>query len=202
MVNRLNSQSRQDVVRYAERDVDAATEKAKAATIALAGYRSKNAVFEANKQADIKLRGIAKQQEDLIATETQLVELSRLAPENPQIPALRDRVAALRSSIAVETGTVTGSAASLTVHAATLDRLLVDLDVADKLMEAAVASLATARSQALNKEVYLERLVAPALPDYAMEPRRARSIFTVFAVALLAWGVASLVLASIREHAE
>ena len=138
----------------------------------------------------------------MVSAETQLIELTRLAPRNPQIPALRDRVIALRSGISTETGKITGSGTSLTAHAATLDRLLVDLDVSNKLLEAAVASLATARSQALNKEVYLERLVEPALPDYAMQPRRARSIFTVFLASLLTWGVASLVLASIQEHAE
>jgi capsular polysaccharide transport system permease protein len=202
MVNALNMRSHQDIVSYAERDVDAAAGKAAAATLALAEYRSKNAVFEANKQADIKLKEIANLQEQLVAVETQLVELGRLAPQSPQILALHDRATALKGAIAAETAKVTGSPKSLTAHAATLDRLLVDLDVADKLLGAAVASLATARSQALNKEVYLERLVEPALPDYAVEPRRIRSVVTVLLVSLLAWGVASLVLASIREHAE
>jgi capsular polysaccharide transport system permease protein len=35
-----------------------------------------------------------------------------------------------------------------------------------------------------------------------MEPRRIRSALTVFLLGLIAWGVVSLVLASIREHGE
>ena len=58
------------------------------------------------------------------------------------------------------------------------------------------------RSEALRKGLYLERLVQPSLPDKAMEPRRVRSVFTVVLLGLMLWGVASLVIAAIREHAD
>jgi capsular polysaccharide transport system permease protein len=35
-----------------------------------------------------------------------------------------------------------------------------------------------------------------------MEPRRIRSMFTVFLLGLITWGVASLVVAAVREHSE
>jgi capsular polysaccharide transport system permease protein len=35
-----------------------------------------------------------------------------------------------------------------------------------------------------------------------MEPRRIRSMLTVFLIGLIAWGVVSLVIAAIREHAD
>jgi len=44
--------------------------------------------------------------------------------------------------------------------------------------------------------------VQPSLPDKAMEPRRLRSIFTTFLISLIGWGVVSLVVAAVREHAE
>jgi capsular polysaccharide transport system permease protein len=50
--------------------------------------------------------------------------------------------------------------------------------------------------------LYLERLVQPSLPDKAMEPRRIRSVFTVFLIGLIAWGVVSLLVAAIREHSD
>ena len=204
MVNRLNLQSREDLLKYAERDVAAASERAKAATVALSEYRAEHVVFEANKQAELQLTGIERMQQELISAQSQLVALAKIAPKNPQLPALRDRVANLQQAISVEAKKVTGAAdaGSLNAHAAALDRLVVDLDVADKLLGAAIGSLESARSQASNKEVYIERVVEPNMPDYAMEPRRLRSIFTVLLASLLAWGVASLVLASIREHAE
>jgi capsular polysaccharide transport system permease protein len=35
-----------------------------------------------------------------------------------------------------------------------------------------------------------------------MEPRRVRSMFTVFLAGLIAWGVVSLLIAAIREHSD
>ena len=66
----------------------------------------------------------------------------------------------------------------------------------------ALAELEEARSEARRQQLYLERLVQPSLPDKAMTPRRVRSVFTVFLVGLILCGVASLVLAAIREHAD
>jgi capsular polysaccharide transport system permease protein len=202
MVNTLNVRGREDEIRYAERDLEAATEKARVAARALDAYRSRNGVYEANKQADLELAGIAKLQDALMANEAYLAELTNVAPQNPQIAALRERSDSLRQQITGQTGKVSGPNVSLASHAAALDRLLVDLGVADKLVGSAIVSLETARSQALNKDIYVERLVKPSLPDYAMEPRRARSVLTVLLVSLLSWGVLSLIVATIREHAD
>jgi capsular polysaccharide transport system permease protein len=65
-----------------------------------------------------------------------------------------------------------------------------------------MASLDSARNDAVRQQLYLERLVQPNMPDSAIEPRRIRSIFTTFVLGLVAWGIGSLVLASIREHGD
>ncbi|MEQ1517640.1 MAG: capsule biosynthesis protein, partial [Usitatibacteraceae bacterium] len=64
------------------------------------------------------------------------------------------------------------------------------------------AALETAKSEALRKQLYLERLVQPNLPDKAEEPRRIRSVMTVLLLGLVAWGVISLLVASVREHTD
>ena len=65
-----------------------------------------------------------------------------------------------------------------------------------------MTALETARLDAQRKQLYLERLVQPSLPDESMEPRRVRSVFTVFLLGLVAWGVLSLILAGVREHVD
>jgi len=42
--------------------------------------------------------------------------------------------------------------------------------------------------------------VQPNLPDYPGEPRRIRTILIVLVLGLIAWGILSLLLASVREH--
>ena len=73
---------------------------------------------------------------------------------------------------------------------------------ADRTLGGALAALDSARSEAARKQLYLERLVQPNLPDMAMEPRRLRSVLTVFVLGLILWGVVSLVVASVREHVD
>jgi len=202
LVNSLNERSRQDLVRFAEADVKVATDKAAAAAVALFTYRSKTAVFAPDKQAEIQLMSVARIQEDLVSTEAQLAQLRKLSPTNPQIPGLESRAETLRHVIAAEAAKVTSANGSFSARAQIFERLSVDSMFADKQLGAALAGLESARSEALRKQLYLERLVQPSLPDKAMEPRRIRSVFTVFLLGLIVWGVASLVIAAIREHSD
>jgi capsular polysaccharide transport system permease protein len=66
----------------------------------------------------------------------------------------------------------------------------------------ALAELESARAEALQKQIYIETLVQPNLPDKAMQPKRFRSMFTVLILSLFGWAVASILIASVREHAD
>jgi len=202
LVNALNDRSRQDLIRFSEDEVKVAADKAKDASAALFAFRSTHSIFEPEKQAAIQLEGVAKIQEELIGTEAELAQLTKLSPNNPQIGALESRAETLRKAIASEASKVTSERGSFSAHAPNFERLALESTVADKQLGSALAALETARSEAIRKQLYLERLVQPALPDKAMEPRRVHSIFTVFVLGFIAWGVASLIIASIREHLE
>jgi capsular polysaccharide transport system permease protein len=202
LVNTLNERSRQDLIRYAADEVKIATDKATTVAVALFAYRSKHAVFEPDKQAGIQLESVAKIQEDLISTEAQLAQVQKLSPNNPQISGLESRAETLRHAIGTEAAKVTSANGSFSAHAPDFARLTVESEFADKQLGVALADLETARSEALRQQLYLERLVQPSLPDKAMEPRRIRSVLTVFLLGLMLWGVSSLVIAAIREHSD
>jgi capsular polysaccharide transport system permease protein len=200
LVNTLNERSRKDLIRYATDEVKIATDKATAAALAMFEYRSKHAVFEPDKQAAIQLESVAKIQEELISTEAQLAQVQKLSPNNPQISGLESRADTLRHAIGTEAAKVTSANGSFSARAPDFERLTLETVFADKQLGVALADLETARSEALRQQLYLERLVQPSLPDKAMEPRRTRSVFTVFLIGLIAWGVVNLLIAAIREH--
>ncbi len=202
LVNNLNIRSRQDLIQVAEQEVQVAEAKVKGASLALLSFRTNRTVFDPNAQSALQLQGVAKIQEELLATEATLTQLRRVAPSNPQIDSLASQVEELRKAMASETGKVIGNGASLTSKAPVYDRLLLEKTFADRQLGAALASLESARSEAQRKQLYLERLVQPNLPDKAVEPRRVRSVFMVFMLGLICWGVLSLVLASVKEHTE
>jgi capsular polysaccharide transport system permease protein len=202
LVNDMNERARQDMVRFAEMDVKAATDRATAAALALFEYRSGHTIYAPDKQAELQLETIDKVQEQLIATEAQIAQLKKISPSNPQISGLQSLADSLRHAIITEGSKVTDTKRSFSARQSDYEKLSVAIDAADKQLELAIADLESARSDARRKVVYLERLVQPGLPDKAQEPRRVRSIFTVFLLSLIVWGVASLLIAAIREHIE
>jgi capsular polysaccharide transport system permease protein len=202
LVNNLNDRSRIDLIRTAEQEVKTAEERTKNAALALSAFRSSQSVFDPDRQSGIQLQAVAKLQEELITTEAQLAQLTKLSPGNPQVPVLKARTEDLRKTITAETAKVTGAATSFTSKSANFERLSLEKGFAERQLTTALAALETAKSEAQRKQLYLERLVQPSTPDKAMEPRRLRAFITVFLVGLIAYGVAMLLTASVREHLE
>lgn len=200
LVNNLNDRSRQDLIKFAEAEVQRAEEKARTAAVGLSSFRNTQSVINPEAQSSIQLQGVAKLQEELLAAEAQLSQMLQVSPNNSQVPVMRNRVSNLRASISRETAKVAGGGGSLATKSAGYERYVLEKAFADRQLASAVASLETARSEALRKQLYLERLVQPNLPDVAMEPRRIRGVLTMFIVGLIAWGILSLLIASVREH--
>jgi len=200
LVNNLNIRSREDLIQVATQEVKIAETNAKAAALALSAFRSNRGVFDPTAQSALQLQGVAKLQEDLIAAEAQLAQLRQVAPSNSQIPPLVTQVEGLRRAMAAQTGKVVDGDSSLSSKAPAYDRLALEKTFADRQLGSALLSLETARSEAQRKQLYLERLVQPNLPDMALEPRRTRSVFMVFLAGLMMWGVVSMVVTSVKEH--
>lgn len=199
-VNRLNERGRQDLIRFAQAEVDDATSKSRDAALNLARFRNVSGVVDPEKQASVQLQMISKLQDELIASRNELLQLSAFAPANPQIPVLRTKIAGLSREIDVELNKVAGSSRSLSAAAAQYQRLQLESQVADKQLAAAISSLEDARNEARRKQAYVERIEQPDIPDSPAEPRRFRGIIAAFVFGLIAYGIISMLLAGIREH--
>lgn len=201
LVNNLNTRSRQDLIEVAQKEVTLAETKSRDAALALSTFRNDRGVFDPDRQSALQLQAVAKLREELLSAEAQLAQVRQVSPNNPQVTVLASRVEALRAVVSAEGAKVTGGG-SLSAKSPVYDRLVLEKTFADRQLASALASLETARSEAARKQLYLERLVQPNLPDKAMDPRRLRSVLMVLALGLVLWGVVSLVLASVREHTD
>ncbi len=200
LVNRLNTRGEVDVLGYAQREVREAEAAARSASQALAAFRNTQGIVDPEKQATVQLQLVSKLQDEMIGARLQLQQLQALAPENPQIPLLRTRIAGLSRQVDSELGRAAGGNRSLSASAVRYQRLALDREYADKRLAAAMASLQEARNEARRKQAYVERIVQPNLPDEAQEPRRLRGIFATLAICLVVYGILVLLLAGIREH--
>jgi len=202
LVNQLNERGRNDLIQVATKEVEAATERTTDAAIALSAYRNRQAVVEPEKQSMLQLESVGKLKEELILLKAQLEQVKQISPTNPQLGSLKGSVDNLQKTIDAETGKVTGNNGSLTSKAMNYERLALQKDFAEKQLALALANLESAKSEAQRKRLYLERLVQPNLPDYALEPHRLRLVVTTFVFGLITWGLLSLIVASIEEHGD
>lgn len=200
LVNRINNRSREDLIRFSQAEVESSREAVKKAALALASFRNKNGLVDPDRQAGIELQLISKLQDELISAKTQLLQLRAYTPSNPQIPVLKTRIDGLSGEIDREIAKITGGDGSLASVTVEYQRLSLENQFAEKQLASAMASLESARNDARRKQVYLERVVEPNVPDEALEPRRLRNIFSTFALGMVAWGVLSMLLAGLREH--
>lgn len=199
-VNRMSERGRRDLMNVAQLEVEEAEANVQRTSIALSEYRNQAGLIDPEKQAAVQMQMISKLQDELIATRTQLLELRTLASASPQIPVLESRESGLTHEIDEQMGQVAGNKGSLAASAVKYTRLSLDSQFADKQLASALASLEEARSEARRKRAYVERVVQPNLPDYPLEPRRLRNVFSVFVLGMLAWGVLSMLFAGMLEH--
>lgn len=81
-----------------------------------------------------------------------------------------------------------------------IQRLTLEKDFAGQQLAAAMSALEQARVEAIRKQVYLERVAQPVLPDAALLPDRVRGVLMYLVLGLLAWSIMSLLIAGAREH--
>ena len=199
-VNRLNARGRGDLIGFAQAEVNEAKSEARAAAAALAVFRNRSGIVDPEEQAAVQLQMVSKLQDELIAARTQLAEIQRYAPANPQVESLGIRIGSLQRQINQELGKVAGNRRSLAGAAAQYQRLKLESEFADKQLAAAMSSLTEAQNEARRKQAYVERIVRPNVPDSPLEPRRLRGVLATFILGLVAWGILSMLLAGVREH--
>ena len=199
-VNRLNVRGRQDLIRFAQTEVDEAEGKSRSAAMNLARFRNVSGVVDPERQATVQLQMISKLQDELIASRNQLMQFRAFAPANPQVPVLRMKIAGLTRDIESELNKVAGGTRSLSAAAAQSQRYQLESEVADKQLAGAIAALQDAKNEARRKQAYVERIAQPNRPDSAVEPRRLRGIIATLIFGLIAYGIVSMLMAGIREH--
>ncbi|WP_228727376.1 hypothetical protein [Novosphingobium aureum] len=201
-VNAMNARGRSDLVRQGIAEVEVAKRRSLAAAQALGAYRDQRRVADPQQQGMVTLQLVSKLQDELVRSRTMLAQVRGLAPDNPQIPVLEQRVAMIAREIDREIASVAGSPASLAATSVEYQRLVLESEFADKQLAAAMTSLEQSRSEAARQQAYVETIAQPNLPDSPLEPRRLRGIVTVIVLGLVAWGIVHMVLAGLMEHRE
>ncbi len=200
LINRMNDRARRDLVETGEADVRRAEKRVADAQLAITAYRLRTRDLDPRAQATASYTLAGQLSLQLANARAQLHQLETASPSSPQLPPLRAGVAALQTQLARANAELTGNNNSTTMQLSQFERLQLEQDFATKALASATASLETARQNAARQQLYLEEIVTPQRPDYAIYPRRLLTIALVLLVSLLVYGIGWLVGASVREH--
>jgi capsular polysaccharide transport system permease protein len=207
LVNRLSERARNESLRVAQRELEIAAQRVQESRTALVGFREQEKELDSAGavQAAVALRG--QMETALAAARAELTErLKFMRPDNPALQATRNRIEALEGQIAAERTRHTETSASgvgavLARQLATFERLMLERELADRLLTSATSSLETARLEAQRQQLFLSRIVEPNLAVYPLYPRRTVSVASILAGLAIAYAIGWLLVVGMREHA-
>jgi len=200
-VNRMNERIQNDAVRVAAEEVNRDEQRLVAAQLAITNFRNRELMIDPARSSVIVTEVTARLGADLTQTKAQLTEMMAASPSSPQIGVLQRHIAALETQILAERTRISDPSTGLANKLADYERLTLEREFAKQALTAASASLDTARAEARRQQLYLERVVEPNEPDYAMMPQRPRAVLTIFGLNVLVLLVAWLIFAGVQEHA-
>jgi capsular polysaccharide transport system permease protein len=201
LVNTLNARARHDSLEVFQNEVETIEQKIATIREQLTAYRVKEKMLDPKSAATGPIELVAQMNGQLANSKAQLAEVMKNSPNSPQIPLVRTRIASLEKLIAEERAKITGDNNSVATALGEYERLTVQNLLAEKQLGSAFASLEAARLEAQRQQLYLETIAKPNLADYPLFPRRMVSFATIVVTCLLAYGIAWLLIASVREHA-
>lgn len=200
LVNQLNARANSHGISEAQKNLVEAEERVRKARIAMGGYRNSSELLDPKSEG----QGILEVSTGLItqraALQAQLETISRAAPDNPSIPALRQQIAAVSAQIAGQTSRAVGGPSGIASKITGYDAVAVEQEFATQMLNAASARLAQARSDAEKQQFYLERIVEPNSPDQPLLPARLKQILTVIGASLCLYLVGWMLIVGILEH--
>jgi capsular polysaccharide transport system permease protein len=201
LVNRLNQRAEGRGIAEAQQRVVQAEDRLRNARVALSAYRNQNQLLDPAKQATGVLEVSNKLVSEQAGLQAQLDLMQRVAPRNPAIPALRNRIVAVGRAISAQNGRAVGTPTAIASKLSNYEKLNVEQDFATQMLTAANTAVEQARTEAQKQQFYLERVVEPNLPDDSTLPHRLRSILIIFGTCLSLYFIGWMLVVGILEHA-
>ena len=206
LVNDIANRPQRDAVRFAQDDVKRAEDRLRQTREDLAKYRDKELLIEP--QADAVAGKIAVAQSlrtsiSTMETELTILQSSKLSKNSSQFIGLQNRIEATRAQLrAVESqvGTARDGSTPLSKVVGEYERLDLERQFAQNLLNLSVQNLEQARSNALVQHVYVTAFIAPRMAQSSTYPKRITSILLLGLGCLLFWTVGMLIVRSVREH--
>lgn len=204
MVNTLSQRARDDRIELSQAELDRAEARLSQArqTLLAAQHAGEEINPMASAAAILELRGQIEAELARARAELSAVR-STTAPGSAEIVQQQQRVRALERQLEAQRGRLAGEEGrGLSEAIARFEPLVVEKEFAERAYGSALASLEMARVEAHRQHRYLVTIAPPSSPDAPTHPRFWRAVLTVLVLSFFLLGIGTLLLASVREHAQ
>lgn len=202
-VNAFSQRMAREQMSFAETEMKGASDRLQQAKAEVLAFQTKHKLLDPLAQAQASGTLTAELQATLARQEAELrAARTYLNDDSYQIRALRSQAEATRAQLDVERLRATSgrNGERLNALAAQFQDLVLQAGFAEDTYKLALASVENARIDASRKLRSLVVIEPPSLPETAIYPRRIYNLVTLLVVSLLLYGIARLVIATIREH--
>jgi capsular polysaccharide transport system permease protein len=180
LVNQMNERAQRDAIEHAQQELQGAEDKVVSSQAAITAFRNRELIVDPSSNSSKALDIVEALTSDLVNTRAQIQETMTSSPNNPSIPAMKNRVAALEDQIFKERSKLVGGDNALASKMSAYDNLVLNREFSDNEFTLASSVLELARQEARRQHIYIETISEPNLPDDTTEPRRWRGFLTVF----------------------
>lgn len=200
LVNRMNTRASRDALNQARKVVTEAEEAVFQAQRKLTEFRNQEKFLDPANASMKVFDVIADRSAELATVRIQISEIQKNSPLSPALENLRNRERALSDQISAESAKIVGSDGSLASKMSAYERLVLQREFTDRALSLALDALEAARQEARGKQLYIQTIVTPNMPDEALEPRRFRYIITIALFSFTLYGMVWLIYAGAKEH--
>jgi len=203
MVNRLSEAARTDRIQLSQAEMERAETRLSAARQQLRQLQAEHGDLNPRASAEAVLEIRSRIEGELAIARADLSTLRATSPRtSPEVTAARRRVSALQTQVDEQSARLTsGDDEGISSELAAFEPVMIEKEFAQRAYESALTSLELARVDASRQHRYLVRISGPSRPDQPAFPNFWYSILTVLVISFSLLGVGTMLIASVREHA-
>ena len=122
----------------------------------------------------------------------------------PTMKALQSKLTGIERQIELEKKKLTGTnmtGNSINTLASDYEKLMIESEFANKQLVYAMTSYEKAKIELMAKSLYVVSIAQPTKPDESLYPTTFKFTFITFVVLTMIYGIFSVIVAAIKEHA-
>jgi len=201
-INSVGQKLALEEIAFVEQEMARSREGLQAIRAKLLRFQNENGILSVEASGAARQGMVNELENELVRMRTSEKTLSGyLNPAASELIAVRNRIEALTQQLVIEREKLASqNGISANDITATYQALELELQFATDLYQTTLVSLEQARIESYKKLKHLVVVESPQLPDEALEPRKLYNIVSLFVALTLAYGIITMIIATIREH--